>query len=62
MIYATELIRTTGSELHFTTALDTAISKWQDQGLEVEVQYQPLARPSGTPTYTALLIVRRQRG
>lgn len=59
MICAVETITQTSSG-DFDKLLNAAISRWQDQGLEVEVQYAPM--PPGRSThrqFSALLVVRQ---
>jgi hypothetical protein len=65
MIYAVETITHYASE-DFDKLLWSAIARWQDQGLEAEVQYSASGRRTGSGTagsgitqHSALIIARR---
>jgi hypothetical protein len=57
MIYDTNTVSSRNLRA-FQKGLDRVIQQYQSQGLEVEVQYHPVADADG-PEYNALVIARK---
>lgn len=57
-IYYSELVASRSAD-DFDQALSTAYEKWDNQNVDVEIQFST-AINQNTPLYSALLVVRRR--